>query len=83
MLVSFGLQSMCKDISDEKAVTALLEVLEREEDILKAERIRKDPLTRQIKLTASTTYFTFNDNIYEQIFGLPMGSPLSAYAIPG
>ncbi|VEL23210.1 unnamed protein product [Protopolystoma xenopodis] len=68
---------MYTNISGEKAVSVLLDILEREEDILEAERIRKDSLTRLINFTVGTTYFTFNDSIYEQIFGLPMGSPLS------
>ncbi|VEL19732.1 unnamed protein product [Protopolystoma xenopodis] len=58
----------------EKAVTALLEVLEREKDILEEERIRKESLTRLINLTVSTIYPTFNCK-YEQIFALPMGLP--------
>ncbi|VEL17286.1 unnamed protein product [Protopolystoma xenopodis] len=77
MLANFYVQFMYANISGEKAVTALLEVLEREKDILQAERIRKESLTRLINLTVSTTYFTFNRNIYQQILGLPMGSPLS------
>ncbi|VEL19592.1 unnamed protein product [Protopolystoma xenopodis] len=68
---------MYTNISGEKAVSALLQILEREEDILEAERIRKESLTRIINLTVMTTYFTFNGIIYEQIFGLQMGSPLS------
>ncbi|VEL18470.1 unnamed protein product [Protopolystoma xenopodis] len=68
---------MYTNISGEKAVSALLEILEREEDILEAERIRKESLTRLINLTIRTTCFTLNGNIYEQIFGLPMEYPLS------
>ncbi|VEL07539.1 unnamed protein product [Protopolystoma xenopodis] len=58
MLVGFDVQFRYTNISGEKAVTVLLEILEREEDILGAER------TRLIDLT-------------QQIFGLPMASPLS------
>ncbi|VEL19050.1 unnamed protein product [Protopolystoma xenopodis] len=65
-------------ISGEKAVSALLEILEREEDILEAERIRKESPTRLINLTVRITYCTYNGSIYEQIFGLPMRSPFSA-----
>ncbi|VEL18206.1 unnamed protein product [Protopolystoma xenopodis] len=79
MLVSFDVQSMYTNISGEKAVSALMEMLEREEDILDAERIRKESLTRTINLTVMTTYFTFNDIIYEQIFGLPVGITTIAF----
>ena len=38
-------------------------------------------LFREFKIAISiilkSTFFKFNDEIYEQIFGLPMGSPLS------
>ncbi|VEL42939.1 unnamed protein product [Protopolystoma xenopodis] len=68
---------MYTNISGKKVVSALLEILEREEDIPEAERIWKESLTRLINLTVRTIYFTFNGSIYEQIFGLPMGSPLS------
>ncbi|VEL12364.1 unnamed protein product [Protopolystoma xenopodis] len=68
---------MYTNSSGERAVSALLEILEREEDILEAKRIRKESLTRLINLTVRTTYFTSNGSIYEQIFGLPMGFPLS------
>ncbi|VEL21014.1 unnamed protein product [Protopolystoma xenopodis] len=68
---------MYTNILGEKAVSALLEILKREEDILEAVRIRKESLTQLINLTVMTTYFTFNGIIYEHIFGLPIGSPLS------
>ncbi|VEL32693.1 unnamed protein product [Protopolystoma xenopodis] len=68
---------MYTNISGEKAITALLDVLEREEYILEAERIWKESLTRLINLTVSTTYFTSNGDIYSQMFGLPMEPPLS------
>ncbi|VEL18913.1 unnamed protein product, partial [Protopolystoma xenopodis] len=42
---------MYTNISGEKVVSALLEILEREEDILEAERIRRESLTRLINLT--------------------------------
>ncbi|VEL21182.1 unnamed protein product [Protopolystoma xenopodis] len=68
---------MYTNISGEKTVSMLLEILEREYYILGAERIRKESLTRLINLTVRINNFTFNGSIYEQIFELPMGSPLS------
>ncbi|VEL37994.1 unnamed protein product [Protopolystoma xenopodis] len=68
---------MNTNISGEKAVSTLLEILELEEDILEAEWIQKESLTQLINLTVRTTYFTFTGSINEQIFELPMGSPLS------
>ncbi|VEL39795.1 unnamed protein product, partial [Protopolystoma xenopodis] len=51
MLVTFGGESVYTDISGEKAVSVLLEVLEQEEDILEPEGIWKDSLTQLINLT--------------------------------
>ncbi|VEL15126.1 unnamed protein product [Protopolystoma xenopodis] len=70
---------MCTKISGEKAITALLEVLELEGDILEAEWIRQESLRRLINLTISTTHFSFCGNIYEQISGLPMGYSLTSF----
>ncbi|VEL34327.1 unnamed protein product [Protopolystoma xenopodis] len=75
LLVSFDVESKFTNISGENALTALLEMLDREDDMLESQRIRRESLTRLINLTMRTTYFTFNGNIYEQIFGLAMGSP--------
>ncbi|VEL36922.1 unnamed protein product [Protopolystoma xenopodis] len=68
---------MYTNIFEENVLMALLEILNREEDILESQRIGRESLTRQFNLTIRTSYFTFNGNIYEQIFGLPMGSQLS------
>ncbi|VEL10404.1 unnamed protein product [Protopolystoma xenopodis] len=68
---------MFTNVSGENVVSASLEILQREEDIVEAEWIRKESLTRLINLMVTTTYFTSNGSIYEQIFGLQVGSPLS------
>jgi len=39
--------------------------------------IPKEEFIRAIKLVLELTYFSFNRTIYKQIFGTPMGSPLS------
>ncbi|VEL36155.1 unnamed protein product [Protopolystoma xenopodis] len=77
LLVSFDVESMYTNISGENALMALLEMLDREEDILESQRIGREPLTRLINLTIRATYFTFNRNIEKQIFGFPIGLPLS------
>ncbi|VEL29110.1 unnamed protein product [Protopolystoma xenopodis] len=53
-----------------KVLTILLEILDREEDIVESQRIRRESLARLINFAAGTTYFTFNRTIYEQIVGL-------------
>jgi len=39
--------------------------------------IPKEEFIRAIKLILESTYFSFNKTIYKQIFGTPIGSPLS------
>ena len=36
-----------------------------------------DVFIRLIELCVSDCFFTFNDEFYNQIYGLPMGSPIS------
>jgi len=40
-------------------------------------KISKNEFLTAIKFVLSSTYFTFNNVIYKQTFGIPMGSPLS------
>lgn len=40
-------------------------------------KINEHEFINAIKFVMSSTYFTFNNIIYKQIFGSPMGSPLS------
>ncbi|VEL06701.1 unnamed protein product [Protopolystoma xenopodis] len=68
ILVSSEVQSMYTNITVENAVTALLEVLEREEDPPEAERIKKQLLTQLL--------YIFRQ-IYGQIFELTMRSSLT------
>jgi len=39
--------------------------------------IPKEDFISAIKLVLESTYFSFNKIVYKQIFGTPMGSPLS------
>lgn len=40
-------------------------------------RIPKSEFLLMVDFILSSTYFTFNDKIYKQVYGTPMGSPLS------
>jgi len=39
--------------------------------------IPKNEFLKAINFVLSSTYFTFDNNIYKQTYGTPMGSPLS------
>lgn len=44
---------------------------------MRVTKLTKDELFDAIGLVVDSTYFTFNEKIYKQKFGTPMGSPLS------
>jgi len=56
---------------------ALDSINRRWEHIECTTKIEKNEFLRAIEFVLSSTYFTFMNKIYKQIFGTPMGSPLS------
>lgn len=56
---------------------ALNSINNRWEYIKKQTKLTQDEFLKAIKFILSSTYFTFNNIIYKQTFGTPMGSPLS------
>jgi len=48
--------------------------------INKGTNIPKNEILKALKLILESTYFKFNEIIYKQKFGTPMGSPLSSIA---
>ena len=38
-----------------------------------------DEIKNCIRFLYDNTYFTFNNNVYKQIYGTPMGSPISPF----
>lgn len=73
-LISLDVISLFTNIPLELA----LEGLERRWDIIKINtKLTKEEFFNAIKLVLHSTYFQFNNKIYKQTFGTPMGSPLS------
>jgi len=56
---------------------ALDSVNKRWSSISKGTKIPKPDFIKGLKLIFESTFFTFNEKIYKQNFGTPMGSPLS------
>ena len=73
-IVSFDISSMYSNIPMELALNS---VLSRWSRIEKNTSIPLQELKKAISIILNSTFFRFNDEYYEQIFGLPMGSPLS------
>jgi len=74
ILISQDIISLFTNIPQDLAIDSILNrwtMIEKQTNILKEEFIEA------IKLILLSTYFIFNNEIYRQTFGSPMGSPLS------
>jgi len=56
---------------------ALDSINKRWEHVQRFTKIIKEDFMMSVEFVLSSTYFTFGNRIYKQIFGTPMGSPLS------
>ena len=74
VLLSLDVVSMFTNIPVD---LALLGINNRWSYIEKFTDIPKDDFIYIVRFILSSTYFTFNDKIFKQTFGTPMGSPLS------
>ena len=74
-IVSLDIASMYSNIPIELALGS---VLRRWNVIEKNTFIPFQEFKRAISVILNSTFFKFNEEFYEQIFGLPMGSPLSS-----
>ena len=73
-IVSLDISSMYSNIPMELVVNS---VLSRWSEMEKNTSIPIQEFKRAISIILESAYFRFNDEYYEQIFGLTMGSPLS------
>lgn len=72
VLVSFDVTSLYTNIP----LTLVTKSLEKRNDLFNT-KLNITEIKRAVNLIMNTTYFTFNEQIYKQISGLPMGSPLA------
>ena len=56
-----------------------MEVIKRclEENIIPHATLKKDSILKLVKLCLESTVFSFDNQLYKQIKGTPMGSPIS------
>jgi len=74
ILASFDVVSLFTNVPLDLAIES---VEKRWEHIERSTRMVKEDFIEAIKFVLSSTFFTFNDKLYKQTFGVPMGSPLS------
>lgn len=73
-LISLDVISLFTNIPLDLAIDG---IRERWSSISSNTNIPLDEFLLALRLILNSTYFTFNDKIYKQTFGTPMGSPLS------
>lgn len=73
-LVSFDVTSLFTNVPINLAIEG---IKNRWNHIQKNTKIPLDEFILAIEFVLSSTYFTFNDIIYKQTYGTPMGSPIS------
>ncbi|XP_071637612.1 uncharacterized protein [Temnothorax longispinosus] len=76
-LISLDVVSLFTNVPTDPVVDS---VTKRWNEISKLTDIPLDEFTIAIRLILNSTYFSFNNKVYKQIFGSPMGSPLSPIA---
>jgi len=74
ILISLDVISLFTNVPQELVIDG---INNRWQFIEKETKIPKTEFINVIRFVLSSTYFTFDDIIYRQIFGTPMGSPLS------
>lgn len=74
IMISLDVVSLFTNVPIDLALTS---VSNRWSYISKITRIPREDFIECVKFLLNSIYFTFNDNIYKQTFGTPMGSPLS------
>jgi len=74
VLLSLDVVSLFTNIPLDLAIDS---VVKRLDSILDKSNIPNDEFIAALKMIFESTYFTFNNTIYRQKFGTPMGSPLS------
>nr|VZI05255.1 unnamed protein product [Spirometra erinaceieuropaei] len=77
IMVSFDVVSLLTFIPKELATRVISDLLERRYD--EEEKPLKRKHIMELLDYCLSTYFTFNGQVYEQIQGTPMGSPISGY----
>jgi len=75
--VSFDVVSLFTNTPEEEAIKATEEKLRNDRHLKKRTNLTIADIIKLLRFVTSTTYFSFRDQIYQQQFGTPMGSPVS------
>ena len=76
-MVSFDVISLFTKVPLQEAMIHISDLLHADETLEEWTTIPPDVICNLIKICLTTTYFMFEDEFYEQVEGVAMGSPLS------
>ena len=76
-LVSFDVKNLFTCIPHVLAVDSITEALENDAELIERTPLQKNEIIKLIKLCLQSTTFQWRNNLYQQITGTPMGSPIS------
>ena len=77
ILVSYDVVSLFTKVPIPEAIEVERSRLEQDDKLSERTNLTVDDIIDLLEFLCSTTYFSFNDKIYEQKFGTAMGSPVS------
>ena len=77
IMVSFDVKSLFTKVPMDEALEIIQEKLKNDETLEDRTTFSAITITNLIKFCMKTTYFGFKDEIYQQLDGAPMGSPIS------
>ena len=78
IFVSFDVVSLFTCIPTHLALRITSERLHQDSTLCERTNLPSDNVMRLLEFVLNNVYFTFQGTLYQQVFGYPMGSPMSA-----
>ena len=77
IMILFDVVSLFTAIPLDRACERIWNKLKQDNTLGQGSKLSIDDIIKLLRFTLSNSYFTFNDEIYKQIHGCAMGSPVS------
>ena len=77
-MVSFDVESLFTNVPIAATVQTVLQKLEDDPSLADRTTLKPAQITDLLNFVLRSTYFQYNESIYEQLEGVAMGSPVSA-----
>ena len=76
-ITSYDVSALFTSVPIESAITIIRNKLELDPELHNRTTIKVEHVTSLLEFCLKTTYFQFQGRFYEQLYGAPMGSPIS------